>query len=126
MKAMRNLPKKKGYAKHVDKLGDQLYAVEHYRYDESNVAIVVLQDGRYFIGTARTSPKDNYCRKIGHEIAVGRALNWAITQSDAPSGILWSVEQLAGRELGKACREIADKEAETFDDFTYFFEINRK
>jgi hypothetical protein len=104
---MRNLPKKKGYAKHIERLGDELYAVEHIRGESYNVAVVVLRDGRYFVGTAVLNPTDQYNRRIGHEIAVGRALDAALT---CPSdGSLWSGvgNELVGRDLGYKCRKIA-------------------
>jgi len=112
---MRNLPNKKGYAKHVKLLGDVIYAVEHYRGHRANTAIVILQDGQYFIGRSYTNPEDNYSRKLGHEIAVGRALDRAVNRlmihqhEDCndynPDGYLWSgnEEKLTGRALGAAC-----------------------
>lgn len=106
---MRNLPKKKGYAKHLEKLGDDLYAVEHIRGDGYNVAVAVLQDGSFFVGTAVLNPIDQYSKRLGHEIAVGRALYSAVTFPGDSDGKLWdtvSEEQLVGRELGNACRQI--------------------
>lgn len=37
-------------------------------------AVVKFEDGTTAIGTAECSQKDNYCRKIGRDIALGRAL----------------------------------------------------
>lgn len=34
-------------------------------------------DGRTFRGSARCSPRDNYCKAIGRDIAIGRALKSA-------------------------------------------------
>lgn len=104
---MRNLPLKKGYEKHIVALGEDLYAVEHIRGEDYNVAVVVLQDGRYFVGTALLNPIDQRNKRLGHEIAVGRALDAAVT---CPSpGSLWSGagNPLVGRDLGNACRQIA-------------------
>jgi len=105
---MRNLPAKKGYAKHVKALGDELYAVEHFKSSVGNVAVVVLSDGRYFIGTAKLNPKDNYSRKLGHEIALGRALARAVNYPLNGHGFLWPEggKALTGRELGKVCRDL--------------------
>ena len=40
--------------------------------------ILTLADGREFWGEARCSDRDNYCRKTGREIALGRALKEAL------------------------------------------------
>ncbi len=106
---MRNLPKKKGYARHVDALGEDLYAVEHVRGEGYNVAVVVCQDGRYFIGQAILNPIDVYCRRLGHEIAVGRALHAAVSHPGDYDGRLWDKagEELVGRDLGSECRRVA-------------------
>ena len=111
MKEMRNLPEKKSYAKHVDGLGEWLYAVGHYRYDSLlHVAVVILTDGHYFVGISKKDPYDNYSRKRGHEIAVGRALHYALTETEEPDGLLWKDDEprLAGRELGQVCETIAE------------------
>ena len=108
MKVMRNLPKKKGYAKHLEVLGDELYAVEHTRGDNCNAAVVILNDGRYYVGLSRCNPIDQYNHKLGHEIAVGRAL-FAATSLVPSDGKLWNPGDtpLTGRDLGKVCRSIA-------------------
>ena len=115
---MRNLPKKKGYAKHVERLGDDLYAVEHIRGEGYNVAVVVLQDGRFYVGTAVLNPIDQYNRRIGHEIAVGRALEAALRfpMEDEADGVLWRGEgnELVGRDLGNACRRVAREHCPEF------------
>ncbi len=98
---MRLPPVKKGYAKHLARLvADKiLHDVEHYRQQRNgdslspeeekigakypgrqwfdHYAVVVLTDGWAYVGMARCSFKDQYCRSIGHEISVGRALDKA-------------------------------------------------
>ena len=105
---MRNLPEKKGYAKHLAQLGEDLYGLEHFKGDKCNVAVAILQNGQYFVGTAFLNPVDQYNHKLGHEIAVGRALFRAVYCINN-DGILWEegAEVPTGRELGKLCQKIA-------------------
>jgi len=105
---MRNLPNKKGYANHIKVIGQDLYAVEHIRGDDSNIAMVILKDGSYYIGLALLSPLDQYCRRLGHEISVGRALHTAAYDPGNYEGKLWPQGEnpLVGRELGETCRKI--------------------
>lgn len=98
---MRLPPVKKGYAKHLARLlaDEVLHDVEHYRQQRNgdslseeeeylkavhpdrtwfdHYAVVVLTDGWAYMGAALCSFKDQYCRSIGHEISVGRALDKA-------------------------------------------------
>ena len=106
---MKGLAKKKGYEQHMKNLGDELYAVEHTYTDNCNVAVAVMANGQYYVGVARAHPDDNYNRKLGHEIAVGRALYSAWTRPGDHDGTLWDIlgTQLTGRELGDACRKVA-------------------
>lgn len=70
------------------RLREKLVTVEHYRrpplradngYD--HIAVVVTGGGDCYVGEAELSPKDQYVRKVGHAISVGRAYKRAATQS---------------------------------------------
>lgn len=121
---VNGLHPKKGYIGHVRLLDSKLYTVEHFRGAFYNFALAVLQDGSYFIGDASCSPNDNYSRKLGHEIACGRALSRAVDylteardedsgelKVEAADGSLWSEgsEPLTGQDLGKASAAVYNK-----------------
>ncbi len=120
-------PPKPGYAKHLERLGDSIRDVEHFRttYDVEpipgipvrvmdipmNVAVVVLNDGACFIGEAKLNYQDTYNRKRGHEIAVGRALKKACGYSE--SNRHRSYEPLfyvPGNRAGVALRDFCRKQ----------------
>lgn len=60
----------------VKMLGDDLADIQHFRRPENNehIAVTVLQDGSCFVGRSVCSRKDQYVKKIGFNIAVGRSL----------------------------------------------------
>ena len=75
-------------------IGDNLKDIEHFRtYDPnpaavrenvdvetlypSNTAVLVLNDGRCYVGKSYCSPKDRYNPSRGYEIALGRAMKEA-------------------------------------------------
>src|SRR5262245_46121151 len=94
--SMNVLPNKRGYKAHYIKLAPVLHDVEIYtrRAEHSKVvsykgefpnrfvkysaydhiAVVVLTDGRCYVGISRCGRKDQFHRSRGHEIAVGRAM----------------------------------------------------
>ena len=93
----------------VKRLGVSLKDVEHFRYYNRegqimHVAVVVIRPGRAYIGTAACSKRDNYNRKRGYEIAVGRALKAA----DSPM-IGFAVGTVDGVVLRDACRFVVEE-----------------
>ena len=114
---------RKSHSKAVEKLGDTLYDVEHFRVWSDgkhlphlhpgeparvvkHVACVILKNGHVFMGEAVCNPKDSYNHKLGYEIAVGRALSEAVDSraGDMPISMM-ADPLLKGRELRDACRE---------------------
>ena len=107
-------------------LGERVLDIEHFRHTTSpiflakdgkeyehvdrptNTAVVVFRDGSCFVGTAVCSEKDQYVRKVGHTIAVGRALRLAVDctiyEYDKPDFIVDT--SLRGVALRDACREV--------------------
>lgn len=61
---------------------DTLDVVEHV-YDSRGGMTIVNVDG--YVGVAECSNKDNFCKKVGRSIAIGRALN--AMAKDVPSTI---------------------------------------
>ena len=88
---------KRGYTHHVAKLGDSLHSVEHFILVDIDdypihAAAVVTTDGKYYTGIAVTNTDlDQYNRRRGHEIAVGRAMKLALSPDDGgtvlPNGL---------------------------------------
>lgn len=81
------LPLKKAYRVRALAMEGLLRDVEHYRIDTGgcvpvHVAFVVDDQGRAYVGMAHCSKKDQYRRKLGHEIAIGRA--FAALMNGAP------------------------------------------
>jgi hypothetical protein len=64
----------------------RIHEIVHFRVPYSNghtiqpythIAAVVLKSGQMFWGVSKCCPKDQYNRKLGYTISVGRALSWA-------------------------------------------------
>ncbi len=74
------LPKYKSFPVELDELVSVIHwrprgeDGKHFGY---NVAVAVDEFGRCYVGEAKCSPRDQYTKKRGFEIAVGRALNVA-------------------------------------------------
>ena len=78
--------------------GGNLYTHEN---RPANTAVVVLRDGSCYVGRAVCSEADNYSRRIGHTISVGRSLR-KIYNKETPD---FRVDpNLRGVELRDACR----------------------
>lgn len=114
---------KRGYKQHWAKLNGSLHDVESYtrraeyskvigahknglyKYDKyDHLAVVVLTDGRCYVGIARCGKRDQFNRSRGHEIAVGRAMKRALKEmykpkrpavSDSTLGVKVTVTELA-------------------------------
>lgn len=89
---------RKEFKRWLTRLDGQLWEIEHfkvYEYGEAtwswpdakditnkwpvgNCAVVVLKDGRAFVGKAMCSERDQYNHKRGFNMAVGRALKKAV------------------------------------------------
>ena len=83
-------------------IAKKFHDVEHFRVVEKNmhIAVVVLKDGRCFIGVSKVAKRDTYSRKIGHTMSVGRAMQYA-GKYDADFVVN---KKLIGRDLRDACR----------------------
>lgn len=114
---MCNIPRKQEYNHFLDKLGDRLFDIEHYRHKygstfyktlpsgdrqelnserNMNVAVAVMRDGRCYVGVAKQNYRDQYCRRIGHSTAVGRALKKAV---DKPIGYEFAVDTMGDKPI---------------------------
>ena len=99
-------------------IGDQLKDIEHFRtYDlsphperagimvKSNTAVVVLHDGRCYVGKSYCAPMDTYNPSRGYEIALGRALRSVVDSEFWGTGCTFFVYDKEGRALRNAVKE---------------------
>lgn len=115
MTGLERLPKtiteEPGCKYFLDKIGDRFLEHEHYRlYDDGvmtveykgreahlplgeargNLAVVVLKDGRCYIGKAVCAQADQYVKKKGYRLAVKRALEKAARSLGHQSCSTWA------------------------------------
>lgn len=95
---------------HVMEIPNDVYEsiTQGYRYalnpsSFSHYACLCLVDGAVYLGEAHTSAKDNYNRKRGYTIAVGRALRAAVDKDSSPKHF-WVQPDKEGVALRDACR----------------------
>ena len=129
-----SLPARQSFARHAKRLGHKLWDVEHYRFCGHNtdgtlakspaqtgercdrpvhVAAVVLCDGQVFVGKAKTNltEGDQYKRRLGFMISMGKALKRAIRQEseDMAFSFKLDIPFPTGVALRNACRDAVVK-----------------
>ena len=71
-----------------------------------HTACIVLQNGEVYVGVARCSHKDQYCKRTGYELALKRAAELVVERRPDFEVSRW----LAGVELRDECRRKCEEQ----------------
>lgn len=103
-----------GFGRRAHTLFDEILEVVHWRDGSAlatrpcsaptHYAVVIDKRGHLYLGTAHCSEKDQYVKKLGFQVSVGRALK-AMEQEHALDKTL-PIPLYKGRKLVEAVREI--------------------
>ena len=106
----------RAHHKWIHRIGDSFMDMEHFRLPNKNVSVVVLIDGRCFVGRSNCSDKDVYNPHMGYRIAFGRALKRAASYGVEADFVV--EKSLQGRDLRAQVRKELKGEVPLFSKWS--------